>query len=120
MKLPGFFTLRGISGQIAALWVASIVTLHLIITAIFLFHRPDQTEPAFDHGHNEIAASIQLLGAAGPGERPRLLADIRRAFPHLDIETMPSGPAVAADDIPNFEQRMLRRHLGPGYRVVSL
>jgi signal transduction histidine kinase len=120
MKLPGFFTLRGISGQIAALVVASIVTLHLIITAIFLFHRPDQTEPAFDHGHNEIAAAIQLLGAADPAERPRLLADIGRAFPHLDIETMPSGPAVAANDIPDFEQRMLRRHLGPGYHVVSL
>ena len=72
MKLAGFLNLKGVSGQIAALVVASIVTLHLIITAIFLFHRPDQTEPAFDHGHNEIAASIQLLGAADPAERPRL------------------------------------------------
>src|ERR1700754_3240895 len=120
MKLPGFFTLRGISGQIAALWVASIVTLHLIITAIFLFHRPDQAEPAFDHGHNEIAASIQLLGAADPAERPRLFADIARAFPHLDIEAMAPDAAVRSDDNPNFEQRMLRRHLGAGYRVVSL
>jgi signal transduction histidine kinase len=120
MRLPGFLTLRGISGQIAALVVASIVALHLIITAIFLFHRPDQTEPAFDHGHNEIAASIQLLGAADPTERPRLLADIAHAFPHLDIETVSPGSVMAADDIPDFEQRMLRRHLGAGYHVVSL
>ncbi len=33
MKLLGFLNLRGISGQIAALVVASIVALHLIITA---------------------------------------------------------------------------------------
>jgi signal transduction histidine kinase len=120
VKLPGFLTLRGISGQIAALVVASIVALHLIITGIFLLHRPDQAEPAIDHGHSEIAASIQLLGVADSTERPRLLADIARAFPHLDIETMAADSPVAANDIPNFEQRMLRRHLGAGYRVVSL
>ena len=120
MKLPSFLTLRGISGQIAALVVVSIVALHLIITAVFLLHRPDQAEPAIDHGHSEIAASIQLLGAADPTERPRLLADIARAFPHLDIETMSPGSPVPVNDIPNFEQHMLRRHLGAGYHVVSL
>ena len=53
-------------------------------------------------------------------ERPRLLADIARAFPHLDIETMSPGSPVPVNDIPNFEQHMLRRHLGAGYHVVSL
>jgi signal transduction histidine kinase len=119
MKLPGF-SLRGISGQIAALVVASIVAFHVIITAAFLFHRPDQAEPAFDHGHSEIAASIQLLGAADPAERPRLLADVTRAFPHLDIEVMAPDTATPVDDNPNIEQRMLRRHLGAAYQVVSL
>ena len=42
MKLLGFLNLRGISGQIAALVVVSIVAIHLILTAIFLIHRPDQ------------------------------------------------------------------------------
>ena len=51
MKFFGFLNLRGISGQIAALVVASVVTLHLIITASFLIHRPDQPDPSFDRGH---------------------------------------------------------------------
>jgi signal transduction histidine kinase len=118
---PGFFNLRGIGGQIAALVLASVVTLHLIITAVFLIHRPDQAEPVIDHGHSQIAAAIQLLGAAPPAERPRLLADIGRAFPQLDIASLPPGSAVAsANDAPSFEKHMLRRHLGAGYRIVSL
>jgi signal transduction histidine kinase len=126
MKLSRFFNLRGISGQIAALMVASVVTLHLIITAVFLIHRPDQAEPAIDHGHSQIAASIQLLGAAPSAERPRLIADIARAFPQLEIASLPiaslpPGSAVAsANDAPSFEKHMLHRHLGTGYRIVSL
>jgi signal transduction histidine kinase len=121
MKLAGFFNLRGISGQIAALVLASVVTLHVIITAVFLIHRPDQAEPAIDHGHSQIAASIQLLGSAPPAERPRLLADIARAFPQLDIATLPPGSDVApANDVPSFEKHMLHRHLGAGYRIVAL
>ena len=121
MKLAGFFNLRGISGQIAALVLASVVTLHVIITAVFLIHRPDQAEPAIDHGHSQIAASIQLLGSASPAERPRLLADIARAFPQLDIAPLPPGSDVAsANDTPSFEKRMLHRHLGAGYRIVML
>jgi signal transduction histidine kinase len=121
MKLAGFFNLRGISGQIAALVLASVVTLHVIITAVFLIHRPDQAEPAIDHGHSQIAASIQLLGSASPAERPRLLADIARAFPQLDIATLPPGSELAsANDAPSFEKRMLHRHLGAGYRIVKL
>jgi len=45
MKLLGFLNLRGISGQIAALVVASIIAIHLILTATFVLHRPDQQDP---------------------------------------------------------------------------
>jgi signal transduction histidine kinase len=121
MKLAGFFNLRRISGQIAALVLAAVVALHLIITAVFLIHRPDQAEPAIDHGHSQIAAAIQLLGSASPAERPRLLADIARAFPQLEIATLPPGSADAsANDAPSFEKHMLHRHLGAGYRIVTL
>ena len=77
MKLFGFLNLRGISGQIAALVVASIVALHLIITASFLIHRPDQPDPSFDRGHAQLAAAAQLLGAAPASERPRLIGRYR-------------------------------------------
>jgi hypothetical protein len=98
MKRLGFLNLRGISGQIAALVVASIIAIHLILTATFLIHRPDQPDPSIDRGHALLVASVQLLGVAPAAERPRLFADIARAFPQLDIESLPPGPAVAANE----------------------
>ena len=91
MKLSGLLNLRGISGQIAALVVVSIAALHLIITASFLLHRPDQPDPASDRGHGHLAAAVQLLRAAPASERSRLSADIARAFPQLGIDILPPG-----------------------------
>jgi signal transduction histidine kinase len=119
MNLLGFLNLRRISGQIAALVVASIVALHLIITAIFLIHRPDQPDPMIDRRHSQLAASIQLVGAAPAAERPRLVADIAHAFPQLSIEDLPDTVAPAKNPA-TFEQRMLHHRLGASYQVFSL
>jgi signal transduction histidine kinase len=119
MKLLGFLSLRGISGQIAALVVASIVAIHLILTAIFLIHRPDQPDPSIDRGHNQLAAVAQLLGTAPAAERPRLLADIARAFPQIEIEALPPE-SVVAGDADNSELRGLHRRLGNSYRIFPL
>ena len=120
MKRLGFLNLRGIGGQIAALVVASVIAIHLILTATFLIHRPDQPDPPIDRGHAQLIASVQLLAAAQAAERPRLFADIARAFPQLDIENLPSGPAVAADEADGPHLRGLRHRLGSGYRILSL
>ncbi len=119
MKLIGFLNLRGISGQIAALVLASIVAIHLILTTTFLIHRPDQPDPSIDRGHSQLTTVAQLLGAAPAPERPQLLAEIARAFPQLEIEALPPDSA-AAGDANNPELRGLRRHLGNGYRTFSL
>jgi signal transduction histidine kinase len=116
----GFLNLKGISGQIAALVVASIVAIHLILTATFLIHRPDQPDPSIDRGHAQLAASVQLLGAAPEAERPRLFADIARAFPQLDIESLPPGAAAAAHEPDGINLHGLRRRLGSSYRIFSL
>src|SRR5207237_5305172 len=89
--MKGLLNLRGISGQIAALVVVSIAALHLIITASFLLHRPDQPEPSSDRGHGQLATAVQLLGAAPASERPRLAADIARAFRRSAEEFFPRG-----------------------------
>src|SRR5438874_9343746 len=96
--MKGLLNLRGISGQIAALVVVSIAALHLIITASFLLHRPDQEEPSSNRGHGQLATAVQLLGTAAAPDRPRLCADIARAFPQLSIEILPSGQMPSADD----------------------
>ena len=119
MKLLGFFRLRGIGGQIAALVLASIVSLHLIIMAAFLISRPDRAETPPDGAH-QLADAALLLGSAGDSERPRLLADLARAFPSLGLETLAPDAATVIEDGESQHLHGMRRHLGRGYKVVSL
>jgi len=120
MKRIGFLNLRGISGQIAALVVASIIAIHAILTATFLLHRPDQPDPSIDRGHAQLVASLQLLGAAPEAERPRLFADIARAFPQMDIQSLAPGPLATANEPDGHDLRGLHRRLGSAYRIFSL
>lgn len=120
MKYFGFLNLRGISGQIAALVVASVVALHLIITASFLIHRPDQPDPSFDRGHSQLAASAHLLGAAAAPDRPRLIGDIARAFPALGIASVAAGAPPAAGEPEGVNLRGLHRRLGKDYQIFAL
>ncbi len=119
MKLSGFLNLKGISGQIAALVVASIVAIHLIITASFLIHPPDQFDPSPGRGHSQLAAAAQLLGASPQAERARLLDDIARTFPQLEIAILPPGFVPAANNADSPELHGLRRHLGNSYRIFG-
>ncbi len=120
MKVLGFLNLRRISGQIAALVVASIVMLHLIITAVFLMERRDPPDPFMHDGNAHLAAAVQLLGTAPASERPHLIADIARAFPQLDIEELPPGSAASPSEPQGFDLHRLRRRLGPDYRIFVL
>lgn len=120
MKVFGFLNLRGIGGQIAALVVASVVALHLIITASFMIHRPDQPDPSFDRGHSQLAVSAQLLGAAAPSDRPRLMADIAHTFPLLGIAALAPGVTPAATEPDGINLRGLHRRLGKDYRILAL
>ncbi|MCP3464335.1 MULTISPECIES: ATP-binding protein [unclassified Bradyrhizobium] len=119
MSLFGFFHLRSIGGQIAALVVASIIALHLILTGSFLISRPDRAEMPPDSSH-QLANAALLLGSAGASERPRLIADIARAFPTLDIVELAPGAAAAIEDTEGQHLHGMRRHLGHGYKVMAL
>ena len=120
MKLLDFLNLRNISGQIAALVIASIIAIHLILAAIFLVSRPDQANPMIDRGHAQFAAVVQLLGAAPAADRPRLFADIARAFPTLEVESLPPGPVRSTADPEGLDLRSLHRRLDPSYRIFPL
>lgn len=118
MKPFGFFHLKGIGGQIAALVLASTVALHLVVTTAFLINRSDRHDAPPD-GVHQLADAALLLGAAEPGERPRLLADLARAFPRLGIEMLAPGTAtVETGDSPHLHG--MRRHLGPGFKAMQL
>ncbi|MBR0855169.1 ATP-binding protein [Bradyrhizobium liaoningense] len=117
MKPFGFFHLKGIGGQIAALVLASTVALHLVVTAAFLISRPDRPDTPPDGAHQLTDAAL-LLGAADASERPRLVADLSRAFPRLGIEMLAPGSTVGAGDGGHLNG--MRRHLGRGYKVMQL
>jgi signal transduction histidine kinase len=119
MRLSGFFHLKGIGGQIAALVLGSIIALHVIITIAFLVNRPDRAEAPPDGAHQLTDAAL-LLGSVDDGERPRLLADLARAFPKLGLERLAPGAAVATEDVDGPHLHGMRRHLGHGYKVVAL
>jgi signal transduction histidine kinase len=112
--------LNGISGQIAALLVASIIAIHLVLTVTFLIYRSDQLDPSIDRGYSQLAAVVQLLGAAPAARRPQLLADVAQAFPQLDIGSLPPGPVAATDEPAGSNLRSLHRRLGSNYRIFSL
>jgi len=120
MKLADFLNLRTIGGQITALVIASIIAIHVILTGIFLVSRPDQPDPSIDRGHAQFAAAVQLLGAAAPADRPRLMADLARAFPKLDVETLPPGPIPEASEPEGPDLRSLHRRLDSSYRIFPL
>ena len=120
MKFPGPLNLRGISGQIAALVVVSIIALHLIVTTIFWLHRPDAPDPMIDHGHGQFIAAIQILGTAAPADRPRLMTDLTRTFPRLDLRMLPPETDATAAEPDTRIFHILRHHLGAGYRIFPL
>jgi signal transduction histidine kinase len=120
MRLADFLNLRAIGGQITALIIASIVAIHLIITGLFLLSRPDQPDPSIDRGHAQFAAAVQLLGAAVPADRARLLADLARAFPKLDVQPLPPGPVPEVSDPEGIDLRGLHRRLDSSYRIFPL
>jgi signal transduction histidine kinase len=117
MNLLRAMSLRGIGAQMAALVVVSIVALHVILTVSFLIHRPDQPEPP-DRWHTQLSAAAQLLGTAPAAERPRLMADIARAFPQLEIETLAANPTGLIELEPQSLHAL--RRLDPSYHVYLL
>jgi signal transduction histidine kinase len=110
-----FLNLKRISGQITALVLASIVTLHLIVTTVFLIHQPDpqsRHENPFLHNHDLAGVAMHLLGAATPAERAGVIAVFSRSDPQLEIEALPRGSVPPPEDA----RRSKLRDLPPWFR----
>jgi signal transduction histidine kinase len=120
MRLLGFLNLKGIGGQIAALLAASIVALHLVMTASFLLHRPDRGDPFGGGGPHQLEMATALIGSAPASERPRLMADLARAFPQLDLRQLAADGVSATEGPDTPGLRRLAWHLGAGHRVFAL
>jgi len=118
MKRFGILSLKGIRSQITALVAASIIALHLIITAVFLVERSEPPEQETEAGPAQLFAAVQLLARAPVSERPRLMTDIARGFPQLEIADY-SGPLPRAAE-PRPPHNFIQRRLGASYKVAPL
>ena len=119
--VSGSSTSRASAGRSPRWCVASIVALHLVVTAAFLISRPDRAGRRRRTARRNWPMPRCCSARHRASERPRLLADLARAFPKLDIETHRARhvPSVAAESEGQHLHGM-RRHLGRGYRVVQL
>jgi signal transduction histidine kinase len=118
-SLFGILNLRRIGGQIAALVVVSILAIHLLLTGLFMLHRPDDQEAKF-RGHGEVTAMILLLGATAPAERPRMIAQMAQAFPQFDIRDLDSATFTKTDPRTDPDLQNIHRHLGSSFRMSPI
>src|SRR5258708_34587446 len=78
---------KRISGQIAILIIASIVSVHVILTAMFLL-RAREVRPPMHPGQIEMAAA--LLDVTAPADRERVFAAIANDYQDLPLRLDPS------------------------------
>jgi signal transduction histidine kinase len=107
-----------ISSQIAVLIVVSLLAIHLIVTAAFVLARPNDHRP--DGPPGQFVPLVQLVDSTAPQDRVRVMANIARTFPYLDMTLVPPNSAnvTLGEDAPHLGG--LRRHLGPGFRVAVI
>lgn len=122
MRLLDVLNLRRISGQMAALVVVSIVTIHVVIGIGFALLRPDQPQPQ-DRGHGEMIAMARLLSATPGAERAALFDKLAGLFPGYDLRHekaafQPSSDAVERET--RFAFRRMARMLSPDIRVQPI
>jgi signal transduction histidine kinase len=117
-----FLNLKRISGQITALVLASIVTLHLIVTTIFLVHQPDMQsrhQNPFMGDRDLASVAVRLLDAATQSQRANLIAVFARSDPQLEMQELPRD-MVAAEGADRSELRDLPPWLRDDPRIFAV
>jgi signal transduction histidine kinase len=106
-----------ISGQIAIIIVASLLVIHIVLATAFFLTRPDRRMMS---PPSQIVTLIELIDANAPEVRAKLVPNIARAFPRLQIAL--TDRATAEDQPGGSDSRVdeIRRLLGPGYRVMPV
>lgn len=108
-----------IGGQMAMLIVLSLFAIHAIITAaIFLGQRNGDWMP--DEGPAQFVSAIKLIAAAAPGERTRLLAQVAKAFPRMQVTPASSMPGPGDPAPAELRLWFLARSLGPDFQLAAL
>jgi signal transduction histidine kinase len=109
-----------ISGQIALIIVASLLAIHVVLTTAFFLTRPDRFP---DRPPDQIVTLVGLIEASPAASRPGLVAEIAKAFPHLELvlgDAAPEDPPGIGTRHADPQLDGLRHRLGPRFGVGSL
>ncbi len=109
-----------ISGQMAILIVASLVAIHMVITASLLWSRGGFDRPASPSRQPqpaELIAVIRMIAAVPQGARAQVLAGVANALPGIGLRQ-----GAADNGAERFDPRLdyLRRDLGPDFRIAAI
>ncbi|WP_322517792.1 ATP-binding protein [Rhodopseudomonas palustris] len=115
----GRFRFSGIRSQIAVLVIASLIGTQLLIMATFLLRGPDRFGPP-EHRHDQFEISVLLIAATPEEQRPQLVDQITRTFPHLELRLLDAAEVPPRSDRELPEIRQVARALGPLARVFAL
>ena len=107
-----------ITTQIAALVIVALAAIHAVLTITFFLTRHDDRFSRPDPSPGQLIALVQLVDAVEPQARAGLVADIRRAFPALDMTLTDALPPSAGRSADHPHLNFLRRHIAPGLRVA--
>jgi signal transduction histidine kinase len=111
------FMPNGISGQMTMIVVASLIVMHIVVTAIFFvarLERPRERPPG------EIVTLARLIAATPVAARARLMTETNAAFPQLDLALTASAPSASQPQAPDQQVDVNQHHLGPGFEVTRL
>jgi signal transduction histidine kinase len=97
-RIASVFSFRRISGQIAALVVISLVTIHLLFGIAWWVHQARERGGPPQHRHTQIETLARLVSTTAPADRPALLAEIARAFPQLELAAAPRDLAASGQE----------------------
>lgn len=125
MSFTRSLSINRISGQMAILVLVSLLLIHAVITAgIFLSSRWNEWSPKYPSADQfnstvRLVSLVSLIAATPSGDRERLIADITRAFPQVDIK--PGGRLPEQEKLPGPDPqfRHLQYLLGPAFHVAA-
>jgi signal transduction histidine kinase len=106
-----------ISGQIAIIIVASLLVIHIVLTAAFFLTRHG---PPPEAERDELATLIELIDANPASTRATLVGEIGRTFPRFALAPAEQWREAPNRPIRDMEADGLARRLGPAYRVTSM
>jgi signal transduction histidine kinase len=109
-----------IRGQIAILILLSLVAIHAVITASFLWNRGQFDPPSPPGPGSEIATVIRAIAAGPRTDRAEFLSHLATAFPGLNVASWNGEIPEPAGTSANSSSMRLLRHLGPGFHISAI